>query len=177
MPDPGPPDWKRLGALLAERRREMDPRYQFRPVFAVERAISVRTLVSIEGGQPAKTPLMLARLETVYALRSGSLVRTLAGGALEPLDLDGGDVDGGEAYRAEVLAAAVAAVTGPAEERIRLEIRTRGRRANARTIFADHAEQAIWSRIDLPEELRIRQIAVLRLLADAASGTPARRAM
>ena len=170
--------WSQSHAQSAEPcRRQIDPRYANRELFAEEHGISWQVLLHIElDKRRTYSPTTIGRLEIVYRLKTGSIPRTLAGGPLETLATGHEETALAELgrrlaelRRAELLAATVAAITGPAEQQIRTEIRTLGRRANARTMFASRAEQAIWQQPGVQETTRIRQIAACRLLRDAES--------
>lgn len=169
MPDTAGPEWTRLGQLLRQRRAEIAPRFAVRAVFCAEHGLSKRGIHDIETGQRDNyTAGFFARVEAAYQLQAGSVARTLDGGPLEPADAGRQEAADDRQCRAELLAVTVAALTRPAEEQIRTEIRTRGRRVNARTMFANSAEQALWQQADTPEATRIRQIATCRLLREAA---------
>lgn len=80
------PDWKRLGEQLMRRRIETDPRYSNRQLFTDERGLNYRTVSDIENGRRDNyEDQTLAAIEIAYRLAPGSIRRSLASGALEPL--------------------------------------------------------------------------------------------
>lgn len=79
-------DWERVGRLLADRRIQISARYANRRAFADDTGTNWRTLYDAEYGKRASFRQETVRaFETAYRLVPGSLGRTLAGGALEPL--------------------------------------------------------------------------------------------
>jgi hypothetical protein len=79
-----PEQRKLLGALLTERREELDPRYYVREVFAPERGINLRTAADLENGRPRNfTPLTLRDVVApAYAVTYESLLDAADGGDL-----------------------------------------------------------------------------------------------
>jgi hypothetical protein len=74
----------RLGALLKQQRIALG--YRDIEAFAQERAVPVRVVLDFEEGRRRTADrVTLARLETVYLLKSGSLPDTLEGGVLETI--------------------------------------------------------------------------------------------
>jgi len=77
--------WKRLGALLVQRRIELAPRYRQRTVFAADVGIKWRLLHDIERAKrDSFTPETLAAVEVAYQWQPGSVARVLAGGNPAP---------------------------------------------------------------------------------------------
>ncbi len=77
--------WARTGALLVDRRIEIDPRYKDRMLFSKERGLNWRLLYDIERAKRENfKPESLTAIEVAYELVPGSLARTNAGGPLEP---------------------------------------------------------------------------------------------
>lgn len=78
---------ERLGALLTERREELDPRYYVRDVFAAERGINLRMAADLEKGRPRNfTPVTLRDVVApAYAVTYESITAAADGGDLEAL--------------------------------------------------------------------------------------------
>lgn len=77
--------WKRLGALLIQRRVELDPRFRNRQVFSEETHLDYRLIYDAE--QAKRTNFgqsTLAALEQGYRLAPGAIREALAGGDLTP---------------------------------------------------------------------------------------------
>jgi hypothetical protein len=76
---------ERLGALLTERREELDPRYYVREVFAAEREINLRMAADLEKGRPRNfTPLTLRDVVApAYGVTYESVLAAADGGDLE----------------------------------------------------------------------------------------------
>jgi hypothetical protein len=73
--------WKRLGALLVQRRIELAPRYRKRTAFADDVGIKWRLLYDIERAKrDSFTAETLAAVEVAYQWQRGSVMRVLAGG-------------------------------------------------------------------------------------------------
>ena len=86
MPSPPSGAWRRLGALLVQRRIELAPRYRQRTAFAEDVGIKWRLLYDIERAKrDSFTPETLAAIEVAYRWQPGSVARVLAGGDPVPL--------------------------------------------------------------------------------------------
>jgi hypothetical protein len=70
--------WERLGALLAERRGQLDPRYRHRNVFATEVGLKESLLADVENAKRETfTPPTLAAIEVAYRIAPGSIRQVL----------------------------------------------------------------------------------------------------
>jgi hypothetical protein len=77
----GGPEWDRLGKLLTERRKEMDPRWDDLTLFTRERGLDWRMAWDLENNRRVNyRPLTLAGVEVAYGWEKGSISRVLAGG-------------------------------------------------------------------------------------------------
>jgi hypothetical protein len=77
--------WERLGELLLQRRAQLDPRYGRRTRFADERHLDYRIAYEVEKARRHNFgDGTLAAIEAAYELAPGSIMRTVAGGPLEP---------------------------------------------------------------------------------------------
>lgn len=78
-----PPEWKRLGGLLTDRRVHLG--YRERTQFCAERGVDYRLVYDIEQARRVNfTRSTIAALEVAYLLRPGAIPAALAGGDLEP---------------------------------------------------------------------------------------------
>jgi hypothetical protein len=84
--DPTTAAWERLGAMLEQRRVELDPRYKNLALFTGERGINYRLAWDIEAGRRTnyRRPTRRA-IEVAYGLRPGEIDTVLSGGHLTPL--------------------------------------------------------------------------------------------
>lgn len=113
MPPEPRQDWKRLARLLAERRVEIAPRYQNKHLFCEERGLNRRMLWRIETGDDDNySHSKIGEIEDAYGLVRGSLLRTVAGGGLEPLPEPGA----GAPLPPEASAALASSGQNPAED-------------------------------------------------------------
>jgi hypothetical protein len=78
--------WQRLGAMLGQRRVELDPRYKNLALFTEDRGINYRLGWDIEAGRRTNyRRLTLRAIEVAYHLQPGAIDAALTGGHLAVL--------------------------------------------------------------------------------------------
>jgi hypothetical protein len=189
--------WERLGELLLQRRAQLDPRYGRRTRFTAERHLDYRIAYEVEKARRHNFgDGTLASIEAAYELAPGSIMRTVAGGPLEPRrDSDpapdtlsgagsltappavaSGDAavpDEREELRDLLAQAELEARVAELEDQIRAEIRAAER--DGRDPFpGDELSAQVWA-ARRSEEYRIAALALIRMAARRQKN-PVRRA-
>jgi hypothetical protein len=168
-------DWARVGGQLSHRRVEIDPRYRNRRLFAEERGVNWRLLHDLERAKRTNfEPETLTAFEVAYSLVRGSFTRSLAGGELEPLPVEGQPPAGAgspplspvaDDVDPEALAPFIAGVWREVGAAVAEHHREDPAGAQ---IFDDPQEQRIWDSSGplKTREEKVHLIALLRMLED-----------